>query len=332
MSDTMTPLNYNADTILTQFTQKCQEHMLANGFICDKKLIFDESIIRFTIDNKPDEDEWCQGGVYHLPSGEMIIWFKYGSWSTGAKFYLTSSSIDEQEIDADKARDIKQSIQSAQEKKRQDTILKQDAVERLLLRLYRGSKSKSPEMHILPHHKDHDHYIRTKGIKPYENEFWPIKYYKYCGIPSLVIPLINIENKLRSVEYIYYEDGKCIKKFHKEGEKWGNFYIIGDVREFNPLIDRFKKPIPELKQLYIVEGYATGCSLYDALFSVNPRQDFCVVVAFDSGNLVPVVGNLRKIFNEQEFIMCADNDEAGQKHGSKACSQYNCKNMIIKEL
>lgn len=121
-------------------------------------------------------------------------------------------------------------------------------------------------------------------------------------------------------------DGQCVKRLHACGEKKGNFYFIGSPREFNPLVDLWSehKNQPDIKRIYIAEGYATAASLYNTLVDIYSSKDFFVVVAIDAGNIVPVVGNLRTKFATQEITICADDDEAGHHSADEACKFYNC--------
>jgi len=51
----------------------------------------------------------------------------------------------------------------------------------------------------------------------------------------------------------------------------------------------------------IAEGYATGASIHAA-------TGYAVAVAFNAGNLGPVVGAIRENHSEVQFIVCADDD------------------------
>jgi len=186
-------------------------------------------------------------------------------------------------------------------------------------------------------------YLDMKRIKQYECDSWPIKFSEYYDkatdslCPSIVIPLINIENKIRSVEYIYNAKGICRKQFKKGGEKRGNFYPLDGLgRFYSPDKSSFShslKGTHVVKQLYIAEGYATAASLFESLqdmsFDDNRLSfNYHMIVAFDASNICPVVGNLRTKFPTQEIIICADDDEIGHKAANKACQMYNCRKFI----
>jgi len=219
-------------------------------------------------------------------------------------------------------KQLKGSREQVKIAKTTETKLKHDRAAKEVSAAYQGTKTSSPKMNMLPIKAEDTRYLRTKGIKQYENSRWPIKFGWYIDynakkpFRSMVIPIINIENKIRSCEYIYYDNNKCIKKFHAGGEKKGNFYPMGET--------------DDIKQLYIVEGYATGASVVESLQCINLPFKYCVFVAFDAGSICAVVGNLRKKFSKEEIIVCTDDDEAGNEHADLACHLYNCKKVIIK--
>lgn len=111
----------------------------------------------------------------------------------------------------------------------------------------------------------------------------------------LLIPLMDIEQEIHSLQYIYWSKGKngYFKQLHSGGAKSGHFCPIGDV---------FNQP----EQLYVCEGYATGLTIH--LASGSP-----VVVAIDAGNLKHVVPRIREKFPDTEIVICADNDDAPEK-------------------
>ncbi len=98
---------------------------------------------------------------------------------------------------------------------------------------------------------------------------------------ALVVPMGDGE-KLHSLQFIA-GDGE--KRFLSGGRVSGCYFPIGK---------------PEAV-LCIAEGYATGASIYEA-------TGYAVAVAFNAGNLLPVVRELRAKFPELRLIVCADDD------------------------
>lgn len=101
---------------------------------------------------------------------------------------------------------------------------------------------------------------------------------------SIIVPVRNIGGDLVGLQFIA-ADGS--KKFLTGTPKRGCFHSIGKISPAAPLC--------------ICEGYATGASIYKAM-------GWPVAVAFDAGNLLPVVCALREKYPDQKIIICADND------------------------
>ncbi len=85
-----------------------------------------------------------------------------------------------------------------------------------------------------------------------------------------------------------WEDGT--KRFAKNSRKEGCFHAVGGMDELS-----------RAPAIVIAEGYATACSLSEAL-------GFSTVAAFDSGNLPSVAKALRGKFPDKPIIIAGDND------------------------
>ncbi len=99
----------------------------------------------------------------------------------------------------------------------------------------------------------------------------------------LVVPLRDIDDALHSLQFIG-TDGT--KRFLTDGRKRSCFATLGDCTS---------------ETLYIVEGWATGCTIQEATEST-------VIIAFDTGNLRPVAEVLRKKYPDKRLVICADDD------------------------
>lgn len=104
---------------------------------------------------------------------------------------------------------------------------------------------------------------------------------------SLVIPVFNIRQEIQGAQCIS-ENGE--KKFISGTQVKGNFHAIAGFLPNDPSL------------VYICEGFATGATLYSLIECV-------VIVAFSSGNLVPVAQNIRGIYPKARIIIAADNDQ-----------------------
>jgi putative DNA primase/helicase len=122
---------------------------------------------------------------------------------------------------------------------------------------------------------------------------------------NLIVPLRDISGKLWSLQTIH-PDGT--KRFLAGGRKTGCFHLIGSPKAGGPL--------------YVAEGYATGASLHRA--TGNP-----VAIAFDAGNLEPVVEALTKAYSQTSLILAGDEDQwkdknVGRKTAEEVAKKYGC--------
>lgn len=131
---------------------------------------------------------------------------------------------------------------------------------------------------------------------------------------QLLIPVCGMDGTLHSIQTIK-PDGT--KRFLPGTPKRGKFCLIG-----NRLINS--------EGVYLCEGYATGASLYETYH--RP-----VLVAFDSGNLLPVARAYREQFPHIPLTVCADNDRktAGNPGLTKArevCTVFPDVGLIVPEF
>jgi len=127
----------------------------------------------------------------------------------------------------------------------------------------------------LPTIENHDYLIRKNiksdsGLRLYDNR--------------LVVPVYGANEEIQSLQFIS-ADGD--KRFYTGGKMHGGYYVIGSLGD----------------TVLITEGFATGMTLHEA-------TGFCVVVAFNAGNLKPVCDMIRKEYKGRVLI-CADNDASG---------------------
>ncbi len=120
-------------------------------------------------------------------------------------------------------------------------------------------------------------YLTNKGIKPHIARCWD---------DSLVIPLVDFNMALTSLQFISQTGSKT---FRKGGKVTGSFCPIGNS-EFN-----------NSHTWIVCEGFATGASLYEA-------TGLPVLVAFNANNLKPVATSLRLRAPAAQIIIAADND------------------------
>jgi putative DNA primase/helicase len=130
-----------------------------------------------------------------------------------------------------------------------------------------------------------------------------------CGIrfgeQFIVIPLSDTEGKLWSLQKIY-DDGT--KKFLPGGRKKGCFHHLGTLKNG--------------ESIYVVEGYSTGASVYSATNQTT-------VIAFDAGNIDPVIGELKAKYPNSSITIAADNDQwkehnTGKMAAEATAKKWNC--------
>lgn len=127
-------------------------------------------------------------------------------------------------------------------------------------------------------------YVRRKRIIPYGAK--QLRSY-------LIIPIYDQFKKLVSLQYIHPNGFKQIKK---NTNPKGGYLVLGSD---------FSEPIR------ICEGYATGCSIYEAIGGV-------VVIAFNAYSLEAVAKEFRLLYPDSSIHICCDLDNAGMTEGIKA--------------
>jgi len=109
---------------------------------------------------------------------------------------------------------------------------------------------------------------------------------RYGKGDTLFVPVSQNGRGLVGFQVIAADGGK---KFLTGTEKRGGFHCIGDCEKSDILL--------------VAEGYATGASLFEA-------TAYACFVAFDAGNLLPVVKMLRERWPDKRIAICADDDHA----------------------
>jgi putative DNA primase/helicase len=103
---------------------------------------------------------------------------------------------------------------------------------------------------------------------------------------NLLLPMFDAQGKLWSVQEIAANGDK---KFMPGGRKQGCMAWIGYPRDGQPIA--------------LVEGFATGATVHQAL-------GCAVAVAFDAGNLEPVVREVKRAYPQSALAILGDNDRS----------------------
>lgn len=272
----------------------CIEHMRSNGLDFPGTIIADGKIQRFSADrNQNKRDEWyiAYQGISQL--GKNFLICSYGSWSTGEKFVFKSwehqpSLFSDQER-AGLSGFLNQHVVDANAE-----LLKvhEEAVQKAQ-KIWQSSTDKPPSEEFL-------RYTALKGIEPIG-----VKFGSYGqSISAMIIPLQSIDGSIRSLQFIYMnQEGKSEKRFLSGGEKRGNFFVLGELAD--------------AQAIFVTEGYATGVSVYSATHQTT-------VVAFDAGNIEPVIENLKKKYPKLSITIAGDDDETGRAKAGDAAKHNGC--------
>lgn len=124
-------------------------------------------------------------------------------------------------------------------------------------------------------------YLKRKGIQAHGVRF-------SRNSKEVIIPLLDTSARIHGLQRIYPDKSKGRDKdFWPAGlAKQGHFFQMG--------------PQPT-SVLLVVEGYATGASVFEA-------SGWPTFVAWDAGNLQPVVVALAKRYKGVRILVCADDD------------------------
>ncbi|MCE3232430.1 MAG: primase 2 (PriCT-2) family [Rickettsiaceae bacterium] len=142
-------------------------------------------------------------------------------------------------------------------------------------------------------------YLKRKQVNAYGVSY---------GKQSVVVPVRDITGKLWSLQVIYHNGNK---RFLAGGRKKGCFHVIDDLQSSSAI--------------YLCEGYATGASIYEA-------TGITTVIAFDAGNLEPVIAAIKSQYPNITITIAADNDQWGEVNTGKikaeeAAEKHDC--MVV---
>ncbi|KIA77552.1 hypothetical protein DB43_GE00330 [Parachlamydia acanthamoebae] len=272
------------------YESNCLRHMSQNEIPFQGPLICDGNIHRFSRDAKKNQpDEWYVAHLGFLSSSQPYLCCSYGSWSDGCKFEYKSwedsnkvySSADRKELQS-KIEENRRLTLIEQQKRHEEAAKKAKTI---------WDSASSFGRHL---------YLEEKKVEAYGIRF--------NETYSLFIPVKNIEGDILSLQFIYQENGKFLKRFLPGGEKQGHFHLIGQIHEESLIC--------------IAEGYATGASWHEA--TSHPT-----VIAFDSGNLFSVTQAIRSRYPSHRILIVGDDDvnakmNVGRQKATEAAETHNC--------
>lgn len=287
----------NSFKSIQELEMECLQQMQENGISFQGPLNTNGEIHRFSMDSKKRQpDEWYIAYQGTHQNGNPYLCCTYGTWSGGQHKHCYKSYKSENDITQEEFNYLR-----SEEKRRQQEFedkIKKDKEERVI-----QAKKAWDRAQAISQSKNHIAYLELKKIKNYGGRYS----FDSFGNPVFVLPLRNIKNEVQAVQYIK-EDGE--KRIH--GIKRGNFHLIGEINKDKPI--------------YIAEGYATAASIYEAL-------DMPIVVAFDCGNIDPVLAALKNEYPKSQIIIAADDDREtkenpGKTKAEEAAKKYDCQVVL----
>lgn len=123
-------------------------------------------------------------------------------------------------------------------------------------------------------------YLARKGIRPHG--------VKLDGFGRLVLPVLNAEGKIQSLQFI---DPDGDKRFYTGAEMKGGRLALGRPADGSPIV--------------LTEGFATAASIREA-------SGLVVVAGYSGSNLRHVAETLRRQYPRSPLIAAGDLDKAGQ--------------------
>lgn len=119
---------------------------------------------------------------------------------------------------------------------------------------------------------------------------------------TVVVPVRVATGALVGLQFIAPDGGKI---FLTGTPKKGAFHFIGN----------YQPEASGTNLILLAEGYATAATVHMA-------TGLPVAVAFDAGNLMPVVQALRALYPDARFVLCGDDDAGEPGWGCTDCGHF----------
>ena len=284
------------------FEAEIIEHMRANTIDYSGSIKLDGQIHRFSTDSKRNQkDEWYSANTWTF-HGKSYSSCSYGSWSRQDEgwFHYESWDLSRESFSEEELEALKEMRKKSEQKQREAIQEKQREASQEALQIW----EKASKMPLCP---EHTAYLEKKQIQPYVARFGK---HPRNDRESLIIPLLNSNQELVSLQFLYQdEEGNTQKRFLPGGQKRECFCLLGNLHE--------------VQKIFIAEGFATGCSVHEA-------SGVPVVIAFDCGNLPVVTAMIRAMRPNSRIIIAADNDDAGIAKAKEAAYKNSSEVLLPK--
>ncbi|WP_439447850.1 VapE domain-containing protein [Stenotrophomonas sp. ATs4] len=259
--------------------------MHAHGIVPDARgrdaLNPDGTLVRFHVegDRRGSRNGWAVLFGDNVPAGE------FGSWRTGTRHAWCAKSPTT--LSTAEQRAIRQRQERARAEREQQQREREHAAAKAANILWNRAVPADGSHPYLVRKGIHAHGLRVAA--------WPIRnsdglVFRHID-NALLVPVMNTAGRIVSLQAIFPRVDPALardKDFLAGGRKQGCFHVIGKPQPHQPIA--------------IAEGYATAESIHQA-------TGWCVVVAWDAGNLAPVAHAWRNAVPDASFVLCADNDQ-----------------------
>ncbi|MHC1652916.1 VapE domain-containing protein [Stenotrophomonas maltophilia] len=259
--------------------------MHAHGIVPDARgrdaLAANGTLVRFHVegDRRGTRNGWAVLFGDDLPAGE------FGSWRTGSRHTWCAKAPPT--LTPAEQRAIRQRQEVARNERERQQREREDVAAKAANVLWNRA---------LPADANHPYLLR-KGIRAHGLRVtaWPVRnsdglVFRHID-NTLLVPVMNAAGRIVSLQAIFPRTDPALgrdKDFFAGGRKQGCFHVIGKPRPDHPIA--------------IAEGYATAESIHQA-------TGWCVVIAWDAGNLAAVARAWRANLPDAAFVVCADNDQ-----------------------
>ncbi|MGX9366274.1 DUF927 domain-containing protein, partial [Desulfoplanes sp. PS50] len=233
--------------------------ILADHGLYPDEIIFSKKIQRFSTNESPTD----KAGYYQIFDNKNgLLGGFYGDWRTGLSGTWYSKNLSKFS-----PKDFKKIRTQIKKGKEEEAYLRKQLHEDA------ANNAKKIWNNSAPAQSKHL-YLQKKRINSYglhqDNE-------------KLIIPAVNIDNIVQSIQYIY-PDGK--KLFLDNGKIKSHFFKINGKNDI----------------IVLCEGYSTAASIYES-------TGYSVFASFSASNLLPVAQEIRFKYPKKRIIIAADNDQ-----------------------
>ena len=274
--------------------QSVLDQLQAAGLVVEG-LQVDAGLVRCELKNSNKRQRgWYQLFSFAGDEGKTLIAGAYGYWQGNENNKQKVFFSKEITLSANKRKELQQKQREQDEQHRLQR--KRDA-ERAAVRATKAWAHKCRR-------EGQSDYLAAKGVRAHGVRFG--------RKGEVIVPIQDAATRIYGLQIIRPAGNSGLaKQYWPKGlVKKGRFFLIGTVD----------------KVLLVAEGYATAATLHEA-------TGLAVAVAFDAGNIEPVVAAVRKHYNQAQIVICADDDyvtegNPGLSAAKKAANKHHCRYLI----